>query len=463
MATIQPTSRPNNGANECGNGNEANSRFRVYKNCRTTRPSWSSALPSVFRLLPGAHPELPGKLDAFMLEDGSFGNWLFVVPQANFAFGKNGTSFPLQYGPEDSNWRSDSPYCVLYDAIKDYAKLPDAPRSVIDMVEAKNKDLRILPAPTKIIIVAAIPYFRDGKDLSVEGKDYVELLTMSEATFMALSKYLRSKWLSGDRLDPVDPYGGVFFSMWNKESPSPEGIEEQYKITLKGTFGYDLALTPTFPRIGSTYDGLSAQLTQSQLSDYMTIVRPIHEYINYMSYEKQAEIICHHAEAGDIPAWTVTYAFEKYPEWISKGVRMKAQPRRDAPVQGYAPAVNDNRVQQPQYTAYPQAPAQYAQPTQQAPYTPPAPQAQMPYVPPTPPSQTLYASSAPSAAPVQYAQSPATEATGTAYTGNLPIELGVAPASKPVRNSYGADLQRQITQAAEAGMAEEISNDEIPF
>ena len=163
-------------------------------------------------------------------------------------------------------------------------------------------------------------------------------------------------------------------------------------------------------------------------------MRPVHEYVNYMSYDEQAELICRQVEKGTLPAWMVMYAFEAYPEWISQGVRIKAQREGSSRTTGYRATEPAAPVRQPatQYQQQPQVVYQQAPPPR------------------------------PAAPAYPQTQQQNTVAEGTAYTGMAPSFDFGGPAP---RQSYGgSELQNQILNAAEEGMSQYSSaDDDIPF
>lgn len=333
---------------------DGGSKFKSYllqdsSGARIVTPAWKGG-PSVFRFLPGLNPDTGYQgFDACRVGDSQLGEWVYKAPVVQFAFSE-GVSFCLQRenGDEDA---SSSPYCVLYNAMRAYAKTPNCTKYWSDMTDNAVQN-RLIPKPDIVALIPVIVYHRGDKPAQqIEGMNSLDILLLKESVFSLIHRQLAGNWITGGSMDLVDPQSGFFFTIWNKENGTPAGISQELIMSQQGNFGYSMAFTRDCPQVaGCKYSGLeTAALTPNQTAWYTTMARPWSNIIKFMSHEEQAELIGKYAPPG-----AAIYAFsDSHEEWITPELRKRFTPDQprigSAPVQGYS--VQDQQL--PWATDYP--------------------------------------------------------------------------------------------------------------
>lgn len=320
----------------------------IFKSpARLVKPGFNGfRTPAVFRVMPGVDPGNPRRFDVSVMDDGTPGEWFRSFPSVQYAFDK-GVSFVLQEDYDDIGWPQHSPYMIVRRALLSLAKNPSTPMYVSNLVNGKKApfpDCKIQGA------VVAMTYHKEDQDWQPRA-DQLDILAISHGVSRLVLDMVGTQWsMSNNDFDISAPDKGAFIVLWNKEEViEPPGIDKTMIKYQAGSFGYGVAISPVFPKIGSMYDTIGATLSDQDVAAYKGVMRPWERIIDYRSYDDQAAIMCEFAPAGPL-----VYAWgDVHPEWLTNSVKLRAnnEPRigGPAPVQGYStqPRYDDYNAPQP--------------------------------------------------------------------------------------------------------------------
>ena len=306
------------------NGNEAG---RLTVGCRSAYTSYDKNHLTIMLPMSAKHPET-GDFTPFKEgegDDADFGDGICLVQAVQFAFNNN-TAMILERYPGDPDVQ-DSPYALLQSSLRQYVENDDsAPmyfhKMVIKDETAKKGQSLMIPAPEMLVAMPVITFYRKNEERPTDNIQEVEIFLMKKTFFLPIRDRVYELWNQGFDMNATVPAMGKYLIAWNKERSNPiPGLNREDIFCQNGSFGYNFALTDRFPTLHTSYDGRVAKVTQSQCDAWRKIIRPITKYINYMSWEDQAALICRYCPSGPI-----IYAWRDiHPEWISQDVWRRAK------------------------------------------------------------------------------------------------------------------------------------------
>ena len=306
------------------NGNEAG---RLVVGCRLTYTSYDKNHLTILLPMSAKDPDT-GDFTPFkegVGDDADFGQCMVPFQAVQFAFNNN-TAMVLERFPGDNEVES-SPYVLMQSALRQYVETDEsAPmyfhKMVIkDETAKKGQSLMIPPAET-LVLMPAITFYRKNEERPTDNIQEVEVFLMKKSMFFPIRDRIYELWNQGCDMNATVPAMGKFLLAWNKERTAPiPGLPREDIFCQNGSFGYNMALTDRFPTLHTSYDGRVAKVTQSQCDAWRRIIRPVTKYVNYMSWEDQAALICKYCPSGPI-----IYAWRDiHPEWISQDVWRRAK------------------------------------------------------------------------------------------------------------------------------------------
>lgn len=401
------------------NGNGSNRGGGFFNGASCERPKYEDPHPMVVRVMPAINED--GTIDPCYQSNGAFGCWAGFFAGFNYAFEKR-SSGVLQRNPQDDSWIREAPYCQLFFSIRKLGQNSATPRFVADYTNKQVRD-PLIPGPEQFFPLYCKVLYKGGEEFPNDQFSELQCLVLKANQFILIRDHLMERYSMGAPLDITHPNKGAFLVIWTKKNPVPNGIPKSDVITHNfGENGYSFALVDRFPSIGSSYDGMSSELSQVQMDCYAQVFKPWENIIKYdPDYSNQLAIINERA-----PANAVLYAFRGYQDWITDDCRRRAMTE--------TPIVPQ---QQQQYQAPPVQ--QYQAPT--VPYTPhyQAPPVQAP---------------APPAPAPQVPEAP--RATGSAFTGTVSLprfQDEVAQVSSKVPAHFGS-----MTDAVKSAATEAMNN-----